>query len=105
MGGYAWIAEVRPGCEADYKGRHDEIWPELVESIRMAGLRNYHIFRNGTQLIGTFETDDLDSSLKHLTTADVNRRWGEYMAPVMVRKLDPVTGYLPMLEHQWSLDP
>lgn len=104
MPGYAWIAGVRPGCEAEYKRRHDAIWPELVESIRTAGLRNYHIFRNGTELIGSFETDDLERALQHLTTADVNRRWGEFMAPIMIRKTDPVTGYLPLLERQWSLD-
>lgn len=104
MPGYAWTAGVRPGQEAEYKRRHDAIWPELVQSIRTAGLRNYHIFRNGTDLIGTFETDDLDRALRHLTTADVNRRWGEFMAPIMIRKIDPATGYLPLLERQWSLD-
>lgn len=105
MGGYAWIATVRPGCETEYKRAHDEIWPDLVDSIRTAGLRNYHIFRNGLDLIGTFETDDLDRGLKHLIAADVNRRWGERMAPIMVGNKDPSTGYLPLLERQWSLDP
>lgn len=105
MTGYAWLARVRPGCEAEYKRRHDEIWPELVQSIRAAGLRNYHIFRNGSDLIGTFETDDLARSIRHLTTAEVNRRWGVSMAPLMIREVDPATGYLPLLERQWSLDP
>ncbi len=105
MPGYAWRARVKPGCEAEYKRRHDEIWPELVQSIRAAGLRHYHIFRNGADLIGTFETDDLASSLRHLTTAEVNQRWGAAMAPLMDREIDPATGYLPLLERQWSLDP
>jgi len=104
MTGYAWIAQVRPGLEAEYKRRHDEIWPELVQSIRHAGLRHYHIYRNGQDLIGSFETDDLNRALKHLTTAEVNRRWGEYMASVMTCRIDPATGYLPLLERQWSLD-
>lgn len=39
-----------------------------------------------------------------LETAEVNRRWGEYMAPVMTCRIDPATGYLPLLERQWSLD-
>ncbi len=105
MPGYAWIAEVRPGMEAEYKRRHDAIWPELVHSIRMAGMRHYHIFRNGSDLIGTFETDDLDRALAHLTTAEVNKRWSAHMAPVMIARKDPATGYLPLLERQWSLEP
>ncbi len=36
---YAWILEVRPGYEEEYKKRHDEIWPEMVEMLREAGLR------------------------------------------------------------------
>ena len=39
MAHYAWVLEVRPGYEDEYKKRHDEIWPELVEDIRAAGLR------------------------------------------------------------------
>lgn len=105
MPGYAWIAGVRPGFESEYKRRHDQIWPELVQSIRDAGLSHYHIFRHGSDLIGSFETDDLAAALRHLTTADVNRRWGEFMAPIMVRRTDPATGYLPLLDRQWSLDP
>lgn len=104
MPGYAWIAQVRAGQEAEYKRRHDEIWPDLVQSIRAAGMSHYHIFRNGTDLIGTFETADLDRALKHLTAAEVNQRWGAFMAPVMIRRTDPATGYLPLLERQWSLD-
>ena len=29
---------IRPGTEAEYKRRHDEIWPELVADIQDAGI-------------------------------------------------------------------
>ena len=35
--------------------RHDEIWPELVELIQSAGLKNYSLFRRGTQIIAYVE--------------------------------------------------
>ena len=44
---YAWILEIRPGYEEEYKKRHDEIWPEMVQMLKEAGLRNYNIFRYG----------------------------------------------------------
>ena len=37
MPGYAWVLEVRPGHEEEYKKRHDEIWPEMTEALRAAG--------------------------------------------------------------------
>ena len=59
MSNYAWVLEVRPGYEDEYKKRHDEIWPEMVQMLSDAGLRNYNIFRHGLTLFGYFETDDL----------------------------------------------
>ena len=43
MSNYAWVLEVRPGYEDEYKKRHDEIWPEMVQMLSDAGLRNYNI--------------------------------------------------------------
>ena len=30
---YAWVLEVRPGYEEEYKKRHDEIWPEMLDAL------------------------------------------------------------------------
>jgi len=54
MTNYAWVLEVRPGYEDEYKKRHDEIWPEMVEMLSEAGLRNYNIFRHGLTLFGYY---------------------------------------------------
>jgi L-rhamnose mutarotase len=34
MASYAWVLEVRPGYEEEYKKRHDEIWPEMLGTLR-----------------------------------------------------------------------
>ena len=31
---YAWVLEVRPGYEEEYKKRHDEIWPRCSTLCR-----------------------------------------------------------------------
>ncbi|MBN9058384.1 MAG: SDR family NAD(P)-dependent oxidoreductase [Rhizobiales bacterium] len=80
MGHYAWVLEVRPGCEEEYKKAHDEIWPEMLETLKAAGIRNYSIFRLGLKLIGYFETDDLQKTIAYLKDDPVNKRWGEAMA-------------------------
>jgi len=66
MAQYAWVLGVRPGYEEEYKRRHDDIWPEMVEGLRSAGISNYSIFRHGLTLFGYFETDDLKKTQAYL---------------------------------------
>ncbi|WP_273887365.1 L-rhamnose mutarotase [Rubrobacter naiadicus] len=104
MGHYAWVAEVRPGYEEEYKKRHDEIWPEMVESLKEAGIRNYSIFRYGLTLFGYFETEDLKRTVARLSESEINRRWSESMAPIMKMEVDPKTGFPYLLPLQWHME-
>ncbi len=104
MGHYAWVLEVRPGYEDEYKRRHDAIWPEMVEALTKAGIRNYNIFRHGLTLFGYFETDDLDATVAALRDDPVNARWGEWMGPIMKIEVDPSRGCPVLLPLQWRMD-
>ena len=74
---HAWVLEVRPGYEEEYMRRHQEIWPEMVEALREAGIRNYSIFRHGLTLLGYFETDDIEKTREYLANSETNQRWSE----------------------------
>ena len=104
MSHYAWVLEVRPGYEEEYKRRHDEIWPEMIAELRAAGVRNYNIFRHGLTLFGYFETDDLEKTMSALAQSEVNRKWGERMAPIMRIEVDPATNFPYLLPLQWRMD-
>ena len=102
MSNYAWVLEVRPGYEEEYKKRHDELWPEMKDMLREAGVRNYNIFRHGLTLFGYFETDDLKKSIEHITKSEINTKWGEYMSPIMKIDVDENIGFpylLPLMMH------
>ncbi len=101
---YAWVLEVRPGYEDEYKKRHDEIWPEMLETLTKAGVRNYSIFRHGLTLFGYFETDDLAAMQAYLRDDPVNARWGRMMAPYMKIEVDETTGFPFLLPLQWHMD-
>lgn len=101
MSHYAWVLEVRPGYEEEYQKRHDEIWPEMLTALKQAGIRNYNIFRHGLTLFGYFETDDLEATKASLAESDANRRWAEYMAPIMRIEIDPATNFPYLLPLQW----
>ena len=36
---FAWILEVRPGYEEEYKKRHEKIWPEMIQTVSYTHLR------------------------------------------------------------------
>ncbi len=104
MAQYSWVLEIRPGYEEEYKRRHDEIWPEMLEALRESGIRNYSIFKHGLTLFGYFETDDLEATIAFLGENEVNRRWGEYMRPIMKIEVDENTGFAFLLPLQWHMD-
>ena len=104
MANYAWVLEVRPGHEEEYKQRHDDIWPEMLEALRDAGIRNYNIYRHGLALFGYFETDDLDATRRALANSAVNARWAESMAPLMKIDIDPRTNFPYLLPLQFHMD-
>ena len=41
---YAFRMKLKPGMAAEYKRRHDEIWPELKQLLGEAGIYDYSIF-------------------------------------------------------------
>src|SRR5258708_2976849 len=34
----AQLLKLKPGCEQEYKKRHDELWPEMADAMRKAGV-------------------------------------------------------------------
>ena len=42
----AFRMNLNPGQAAEYKKRHDEIWPELVDALHNAGVSDYWIWRD-----------------------------------------------------------
>ena len=104
MAAYAWVLEVGPGYEEEYARRYQEIWPEMLESLRSAGIRNYSIFRHGLTLFGYFETEDIEKTQAYLANDETNRRWSEWMAPIMKVDIDPTTEFPYLLPLQWHID-
>lgn len=102
---YAWKAIVKDGCLAEYRRRHDEIWPELVEVLKIAGIRNYTIWNVGNELFGYYECEKgVDFAAKTQAESPVVARWDKYMKDVMIMEMDPATGAQPLLRKVFELD-
>jgi L-rhamnose mutarotase len=98
----AFVLRVRPDKVDEYVEAHRNVWPELLEALRDAGIRNYTIFRNGNEMFGYFESDDLAAAGAHMAAQDVNARWQDAMAMLLDERV-PDTGP-PALEEVFRLD-
>jgi L-rhamnose mutarotase len=81
----AWIMTLKPGCEAEYKRRHDDIWPELQEAIRASGVTSFTIYRHGLML---FAYQEVENTAPAAEPAPVMRRWWCEMAELMETEAD-----------------
>ena len=100
---YAWKGRVK-GDIAEYKRRHDEIWPEMKEVLSAAGIRNYTIWNVGNELFGYYECDSVAYAAKVQADSPVVDKWNEYMKDVMVMELDPETGAQPLMKQVFLFD-
>ena len=102
---YAWSGRIVPGKKEEYRKRHDEIWPEMVEVLKKAGIRNYTIWNVGDQLFGYYECEyGMDFAAKVQGESPVVKKWDEYMKDVLIMEPDPVTKAQPKLEKVFELD-
>ena len=95
---YAWKATVKEGMLEEYIRRHDNIWPEMKEMLRSAGIRNYTIWNVGNELFGYYECDSVEVASRVQSNSEINAKWDVYMQDVMVMERDPVTGAQPLLK-------
>lgn len=67
---------------AAYEEHHKNVWPEIKDSIRNAGIRQMEIYRTGNRLFMVMETeDDFDFSKKAAADAQNLKvqRWEQLM--------------------------
>ena len=92
---------VRRDRIEEYRRRHAEVWPEMLNALAATGWHNYSLFMNDDGLlIGYFETPSLEDALAGMDATDVNRRWQSEMAEFFEELGDarPDTGFLQLRE-------
>ena len=96
---HAFKMRLNPGMEAEYTRRHDEIWPDLVDLLRAAGISNYsiHLDRETNILFGYLERRD-DHTMDDLPNHPVMKRWWAYMGDIMATNPDGSPVAIPLAE-------
>lgn len=95
----AFKMKVHKGCEEEYKKRHNEIWPELVATLKGAGISDYSIFFDPETLIlfAMFKLTD-DNTERQLRDNPIMRKWWDYMADIMETRPDNSPNSAPLHE-------
>jgi L-rhamnose mutarotase len=72
---------VRADRMAEYRDRHRQVWPEMLQALRETGWRNYSLFlREDGLLTGYLECDDFEQVRAAMAQRSVNERWQSEMA-------------------------
>lgn len=82
------------GQKEEYKRRHNELWPELRELLKEAGVSEYSIFLDGeTNTLFAFQKVSGEGGSQDLGQTEMVQKWWEFMADVMKTNPDnsPVT--------------
>ena len=102
---YAWRARIVDSAAEEYKRRHSEIWPEMLEVLKEAGIVNYTIWLSGNELFGYYECEKgIQYAAKVQAESPVVDRWNEYMKDILIMEMDPETGAQPLLKKVFTLD-
>ncbi len=109
---YAWKGKVLKGKKAQYIKNHDEIWPEMVDLLKKAGICNYSIFmyeyddpEYDADVFGYYECEKgIEYAGKMQAESDIVAKWDEHMKGILVLEKDEKTGAQKQMQQVFRLD-
>ena len=86
---FGFVIRVEPAEIERYKEYHRNVWPEVLDAIRRANIRNYSIFLKDNLLFGCYEYHGRDhaSDMAGIAADPKTKEWWSIMMP-MQRPLD-----------------
>lgn len=94
---HAFAMRLLPGCEEEYRRRHDALWPELESLLRDAGVSDYSIhLEPNTNLLFAVLWRRRDHAMAALPDHPVMRRWWSHMADLMETEPSKAPIVLPL---------
>jgi L-rhamnose mutarotase len=77
-----FLLKVRSEKLDEYRERHAQVWPEMLQALSRCGWHNYSLFlRPDGLLVGYVETSDFDGAVAAMQQEPINARWQTEMAP------------------------
>lgn len=95
----AFKMKLSPGNIAEYKKRHDEIWPELTALLHATSISDYSIFldEETLDLFGVLRVEN-ETAMDQLPHHPVMKKWWTYMKDIMETNPDESPISIPLQE-------
>lgn len=94
---FAFRMNLNPGQAAEYKRRHDDIWPELAVLLKEAGVSDYSIWLDEeTNHLFAILTRSDDHRMDALPSNAIVRKWWDRMADIMETLPDNTPVQVPL---------
>ena len=93
----AFKMKLKPGYASEYEERHNDIWPEVSELLKLNGVQEYSIFLDAeTETLFAFQVTQKNGSSQDLGQHEIMQKWWNYMSDIMVCNPDnsPVSAEL-----------
>jgi L-rhamnose mutarotase len=75
---------LNEGMKAEYKKRHDEIWPELVKLLKDNGISDYSIFLDEeTNILFAVQKVSGNGGSQDLGQTEIVQKWWKMMSTIM----------------------
>jgi L-rhamnose mutarotase len=95
----AFRMKVYPEKIAEYKKRHDQLWPELHQLLKESGISEYSIFYDKeTNYLFAFQKQSGKQSSQDLGQTEIVKRWWDHMAEIMETNPDNSPVSIPLEE-------
>lgn len=101
MSKIAFKMKLKAGAKAEYRKRHDEIWPDMAALLKQNGVSDYSIFLDEETNTLFAVQQQAGVSSQDLGSTAIVQKWWAYMADIMETNPDksPVSIKLEQVFH------
>ena len=90
---------LNEGQKEEYKKRHNELWPELRQLLKSAGVSEYSIFLDEeTNILFAFQKVSGEGSSQDMGSNPIVQKWWAYMADIIEANDDNSPVMVPLDE-------
>lgn len=90
---------LNEGQKEEYKKRHNELWPELRQLLKNAGVSEYSIFLDEeTSILFAFQKVSGEGGSQDLGQTEIVQKWWAFMADLMKTNPDNSPVSIPLEE-------
>lgn len=80
-GHFLFLYRLKLGAGTEYDRRHKNVWPELLEMLKIAGISDYQIWRHEEIVVCRLRArDGFTKAMAAMSVSEVQQKWSALLA-------------------------